>query len=48
MLLIDDERFLLARLERSFRAAGYEVLVAVGDRALSFGSPDAPADRLEP
>ena len=28
VLLIDDERFLLARLERSFRAAGYEVLVA--------------------
>ena len=28
VLLIDDERFLLARLERSFLAAGYDVLVA--------------------
>ena len=28
VLLIDDERFLLARLERSFLAAGYEVLIA--------------------
>ena len=28
VLLIDDERFLLSQLERTFRAAGYEVLVA--------------------
>ena len=28
VLLIDDERFLLSRLERSFRAAGYDVLSA--------------------
>ena len=28
VLLIDDERFLLVRLERTFRTAGYDVLVA--------------------
>ena len=43
VLLIDDERFLLARLERSFLAAGYAVLVAASaERGVALARAFAP------
>ena len=43
VLFIDDERFLLARLERTFRGAGYEVLIAASaDEGVALARTFAP------
>ena len=43
VLLIDDERFLLSRLERSFRAAGYDVsLAASAGEGVALARASAP------